>query len=349
MPLLPAMLSRVAAVVVVRHASQSTFKLPPIKFRHSQLGSSRDEGVQVITSPISHQKREKVPDHYKKREKGEERAQKKQKSFRQHQEKQERVLVSEENFNTCENNVESPVKPKKTNTVTRYTMKKRTKFTSKSSTQSLVDPFVNLGIHVKGEIIFGIFPVLLAIQAKRRTVHRLIYKSGSGNTSSKIQNILTIAKEQGVPITSLEPSQFKQIFQGDQVHQGVCCDASHLTFLTLDEDHPEQEEEYGQGKQEGECEEESRLQRERQQESQHARVKHKNWEDDRYIHPAFEKKNQQNYQTGIERRQKLWLYLDQIQDPMNFGAVLRSAYFMGVDRVLTSEAFRYRVYHFIFL
>ncbi|KAA8581226.1 hypothetical protein FQN60_002807 [Etheostoma spectabile] len=32
----------------------------------------------------------------------------------------------------------------------------------------------------------------------------------------------------------------------------------------------------------------------------------------------------------------LWLVLERIQDPMNLGAILRSAYFLGVDRVLTS-------------
>lgn len=31
----------------------------------------------------------------------------------------------------------------------------------------------------------------------------------------------------------------------------------------------------------------------------------------------------------------LWLALDQVKDPMNFGAVLRSSYFFGVDKVIT--------------
>lgn len=32
----------------------------------------------------------------------------------------------------------------------------------------------------------------------------------------------------------------------------------------------------------------------------------------------------------------LWLVLEEIQDPMNLGAILRSAYFLGVDRVVSS-------------
>ncbi|NWI87796.1 MRM1 methyltransferase, partial [Pitta sordida] len=36
-------------------------------------------------------------------------------------------------------------------------------------------------------------------------------------------------------------------------------------------------------------------------------------------------------------RQLLWLLLERIQDPMNLGALLRSAYFLGVDRVVTSR------------
>ncbi|NXC67662.1 MRM1 methyltransferase, partial [Anhinga anhinga] len=36
-------------------------------------------------------------------------------------------------------------------------------------------------------------------------------------------------------------------------------------------------------------------------------------------------------------RQLVWLVLEQIKDPMNLGALLRSAYFLGVDRVVTSQ------------
>ncbi|NXC28776.1 MRM1 methyltransferase, partial [Campylorhamphus procurvoides] len=44
--------------------------------------------------------------------------------------------------------------------------------------------------------------------------------------------------------------------------------------------------------------------------------------------------------TGAEQGglpQVVWLVLEHVQDPMNLGAVLRSAYFLGVDRVVTSH------------
>lgn len=375
------MLSRVVTVVVVRQASHSAFKLPPIKFRHSALTSSQNEGVPVITSPVSHGKsKTQEPDRERRRGKGEERAQRKQKSLKQHQAGYEKsLLASREDSNTSKNDAVSLGNPKRN----KYTTKPRTKFTTKSPSQSVEDTLANLGINVKGEIIFGIFPVLLAVQAKRRTIHQLIYKSESGNTSAKIQNILSLAEKQDVPTVSLKPSEFKQIFQGDQVHQGVCCDASSLPFVILDEDYPEEEGEDGHGKQNEDGGKEIRHQREGVKDSQQAnesknqkrednrqeeeegksrmteRMKHQReekqesqqkGEEDRYITQAVEKENQsqqENLQAGTERRQKLWLYLDQIQDPMNFGTVLRSAYFMGVDRVLTSEASRYRVERFI--
>lgn len=39
--------------------------------------------------------------------------------------------------------------------------------------------------------------------------------------------------------------------------------------------------------------------------------------------------------------QQLWLVLEGIQDPRNLGAVMRSAYFLGVDRVITSRRNRH--------
>ncbi|XP_047468798.1 rRNA methyltransferase 1, mitochondrial-like isoform X2 [Penaeus chinensis] len=49
-------------------------------------------------------------------------------------------------------------------------------------------------------------------------------------------------------------------------------------------------------------------------------------------------KTGEGFEIGERKRTSLlWLYLDQIQDPMNFGAILRSAYYFGVDKIITSK------------
>ncbi|KAF5891115.1 rRNA methyltransferase 1, mitochondrial, partial [Clarias magur] len=47
-------------------------------------------------------------------------------------------------------------------------------------------------------------------------------------------------------------------------------------------------------------------------------------------------KSQQGSWSNVGNPCPLWLVLDGIQDPMNLGAVLRTAYFLGVDRVASS-------------
>lgn len=39
--------------------------------------------------------------------------------------------------------------------------------------------------------------------------------------------------------------------------------------------------------------------------------------------------------------QQLWLVLEEIQDPRNLGAVIRSAHFLGVDKIITSQRNRH--------
>ncbi|XP_037090967.1 rRNA methyltransferase 1, mitochondrial-like [Pollicipes pollicipes] len=40
-------------------------------------------------------------------------------------------------------------------------------------------------------------------------------------------------------------------------------------------------------------------------------------------------------------RRRLWLLLDRVQDPMNFGSILRSSYFLGVDAILIPDKNRF--------
>ncbi|KAK3891055.1 hypothetical protein Pcinc_005034 [Petrolisthes cinctipes] len=182
-----------------------------------------------------------------------------------------------------------------------------------------------------GELIYGIYPVQLALETQRRTFHHLMYKQGCEVRSEKIKDMLHTAASRGIRTTGLTSSQFRKVLTGDQTHQGVCCDVSYLPFLVFQEHEYLPMKEYGEVAEIGE-----------------GRVGAGFWE----VH------NNSNYyqkELGENRTDKiikyndplhhsietkipqLWIYLDQIQDPMNFGAVLRSAYFFGVDKILTSE------------
>lgn len=156
-----------------------------------------------------------------------------------------------------------------------------------------------------GEIIYGVYPVLFALKAERRRINYILYKKGSEMRNKKIREILEIAQERNIKLQSLVGVQFRSLFRGDQVHQGICCDATPLSFEEL------------------------------QIEPSNKMIK-----PDENTNSTDEV-NSVEFQTEItsdNHQQKpfqLWLYLDRIQDPMNFGAILRSAYFMGVDKVLT--------------
>lgn len=43
-----------------------------------------------------------------------------------------------------------------------------------------------------------------------------------------------------------------------------------------------------------------------------------------------------NELTQTKSSKQVWLFLNEIQDPMNFGSILRSAYFLGCDKILVS-------------
>lgn len=150
---------------------------------------------------------------------------------------------------------------------------------------------------LRGEILYGIHPVYLALYAQRRKIHKLYYKKGLEANNSKINEILELCCQRNVEINELNPSQFKQHLKGDKVHQGIYCRASHLSLEELKEE-----------------------------EIQASSM----------INVTGEASD-----SGERRKASLlWLYLDQIHDPMNFGAILRSAYYFGVDKIITSKEHR---------
>lgn len=127
------------------------------------------------------------------------------------------------------------------------------------------------------EVVFGISPCLLALTIGRRKAFKLLVKEGDVSRKTSVIKVCEEAHRRGVQIKRVSKEHLDRISTG-RVHQGVCLQASPLSYLTEE--------------------------------------------------MAF---------TSVKRSGMipLWLVLDRIQDPMNFGAILRSAYFLGVDRVAT--------------
>ncbi|KAG8008788.1 rRNA methyltransferase 1 [Nibea albiflora] len=127
------------------------------------------------------------------------------------------------------------------------------------------------------EIVFGISPCLLALTQGRRKTHKLFVKDGEASLRASILKVCEEARWQGVQIHRVSKKDLDKMSSG-RVHQGVCLQASPLSYLT------------------------------------------------------------ENRDSAPNRNNStpLWLVLEGIQDPMNLGAILRSAYFLGVDRVASS-------------
>ena len=127
------------------------------------------------------------------------------------------------------------------------------------------------------DVVFGISPCLLALTTGRRKPFRLLVKEGDVSRRTSVIKVCEEAHRRGVQIKRVTKKHLDRISTG-RVHQGVCLQASPLSYLTDETSFP-----------------------------------------------------------SVKRRdiKPLWLVLDGIQDPMNLGAILRSAYFLGVDRVVT--------------
>ncbi|KAK3589144.1 hypothetical protein CHS0354_017112 [Potamilus streckersoni] len=132
---------------------------------------------------------------------------------------------------------------------------------------------------VKGEVLFGVFPVKLALEAGRRKPHRLFLKE-RGLTDS-LRETLTLADKLGIEKEFVSKEMLDKL-SGDRPHQGICLDASHLYANNLDSETQMRSEDLIE-------------------------------------------------ENGLP---KVWLLTYRIKDPMNFGAILRSAFYLGVDKVL---------------
>lgn len=132
-------------------------------------------------------------------------------------------------------------------------------------------------VKVVGEVLFGLNPVALALQQKRRQIYKLYIKKNVRLSNEKVDSIAQAASMHGVTVKEVTTGTLEQL-SSNRPHQGVCLDVGKLDYRSIKIDDP--------------------------------------------------------YFNG-DGRPALYLLLDHIQDPMNYGSVLRSAYFLGVDKVIT--------------
>ncbi|XP_072312744.1 rRNA methyltransferase 1, mitochondrial [Eucyclogobius newberryi] len=154
----------------------------------------------------------------------------------------------------------------------RRTSKKGVTIEHKTSVVSLSDHY---------EFVFGISPCLLAITQGRRKILRLYVKEGDTSLRASVLKVCEDAHRHGLPIHHVSKKDIDKMAPG-RVHQGVCLQASPLTYVTK------------------------------------------------------EKQGESLLLARKDKNMPLWLVLESVQDPMNLGAILRSAYFLGVDRVVSS-------------
>lgn len=128
------------------------------------------------------------------------------------------------------------------------------------------------------EIVFGVAPCLLALTQGRRKARKLFVKDGEASHRASVLKVCEEAHRRGVQVHRVSKKDLDKMSSG-RVHQGVCLQASPLSYLT---------------------------------------------------------ENSDSTSRRKDSNLPLWLVLEGIQDPMNLGAILRSAYFLGVDRVASS-------------
>ncbi|GFR65299.1 rRNA methyltransferase 1, mitochondrial [Elysia marginata] len=137
---------------------------------------------------------------------------------------------------------------------------------------------------IHGEVVFGLHPVYLALQAERRSKFHTLYIDGkfveTGHRNKAIEKVLEVARHKNIRIHPLSKLFLDQL-AGNRPHQGVCLDSDELDVTE--------------------------------------------W----------------TYETEVSSSHHgmpIWLLLHNILDPMNLGAILRTAYYLGLDKVVLPAA-----------
>ncbi|KAG1139929.1 hypothetical protein G6F37_009389 [Rhizopus arrhizus] len=159
------------------------------------------------------------------------------------------------------------------------------------------------------EYVYGISSVSAALYSKKRSKLEAIYfqESTEKKTTKKkdkavIDSIVKAAKESSIRVIYTNKGQLNSLTQ-DKPHQGIVLKASSRKMIEI-----------------------SSLSALTDKKAYEALIKSK---DDKDV-PASAFK----LQIKPNRRSPFWIALDEVQDPQNFGSILRTAHFFDVDGVL---------------
>ena len=78
------------------------------------------------------------------------------------------------------------------------------------------------------ELLFGIYPVLLALKSQKRKIYKVMCKEGLPDSNANVAQIKSIAESIGIEFLMLPNKSMKSLFPPGIVHQNVACIASSI-------------------------------------------------------------------------------------------------------------------------
>ncbi|XP_053533063.1 rRNA methyltransferase 1, mitochondrial isoform X2 [Ictalurus punctatus] len=89
------------------------------------------------------------------------------------------------------------------------------------------------------ELVFGVAPCLLALTQGKRKLTQLFVKRSEGRQRESVEKVCEEAVRRGVPIKHISKREMEKMI-GGAVHQGLCLQASPLSFLTKEKSSSQQ-------------------------------------------------------------------------------------------------------------
>ena len=218
------------------------------------------------------------------------------------------------------------------------------------------------------QLLYGLHPVSLALTSGLRQVRRVYHRADAGPSNGRLSRVLAECAARGVTTVPLPAAQLDRIAGGTGVHQGVCARVTPLPPRSMDEllaragcppltggllltadvrgqktaatEFWSVETDLTGSQGEGEMLDVKDTGRQLAVSANSETGRAAETEPPAIITPESEKQTDVSPAEGTAvtaLRRRVWLMLDRVQDPMNFGSIIRSSYFLGVDAVIIPD------------